>query len=406
MSKIICDVCGTSFPDTATQCPICGSVRPADTADISQATVSEEGTGYAHVKGGRFSKSNVKKRNKMNMQTKSHQPDDYEESDSRNTGLIILLITLIAIIVLLVVFVVVVVLTQNQSPALPGGSQGSTVDTNVPCSGISVNFDQITLDKPDATDTLKVYTSPSNTTDTVTYVSSDPSVATVDASGVVSYVAEGQAIITITCGEATAQCQVICKAFEFVIPPEEFRLTRAEITFTMEDESWILYSGEIASELITWTADDETVAIVTDGTVIAIGEGSTTVYGEYAGNKVACTINCDFSGGGTSGGDITEDTGDSGNTGSPAAEDLHIYAKYFFSANNHSDFTIDISVDDTLTLMLSDKNKNEVEASWSINAQPYASLSGSKVKGLIPGTAIVTATYKGQTYTCKIRIVK
>ena len=30
MSKIICDVCGTTYPDSATQCPICGCVRSAD----------------------------------------------------------------------------------------------------------------------------------------------------------------------------------------------------------------------------------------------------------------------------------------------------------------------------------------------------------------------------------------
>ena len=68
--------------------------------------------------------------------------------------------------------------------------------------------------------------------------------------------------------------------------------------------------------------------------------------------------------------------------------------------------TIKISKDDTLTLMLADESGKEVEASWSINAQPYASLSGSRVKGLLAGTATVTATYNGKTYTCKIRIVK
>ena len=29
MSKIICDVCGTSYPDTADCCPICGCPRDA-----------------------------------------------------------------------------------------------------------------------------------------------------------------------------------------------------------------------------------------------------------------------------------------------------------------------------------------------------------------------------------------
>ena len=29
MSKIICDVCGTRYPETAEQCPICGHIRTA-----------------------------------------------------------------------------------------------------------------------------------------------------------------------------------------------------------------------------------------------------------------------------------------------------------------------------------------------------------------------------------------
>ena len=62
MSKIICEVCGTSYPETANQCPICGCVRPADATSVETDTAVE--TGYTYVKGGRFSKANVRKRNR------------------------------------------------------------------------------------------------------------------------------------------------------------------------------------------------------------------------------------------------------------------------------------------------------------------------------------------------------
>ena len=54
MSKVICDICGTSFPESATQCPICGCVRPAEVVSVPET--EEEKTGYTYVKGGRFSK--------------------------------------------------------------------------------------------------------------------------------------------------------------------------------------------------------------------------------------------------------------------------------------------------------------------------------------------------------------
>lgn len=66
MSKIICDVCGTSYPETATQCPICGCVRSSDSVTVAGDTsdvVAKNTAAYTPVKGGRFSKSNVKKRN-------------------------------------------------------------------------------------------------------------------------------------------------------------------------------------------------------------------------------------------------------------------------------------------------------------------------------------------------------
>ena len=66
MSKIICEVCGTSYPDTTMQCPICGCVRPGDVQRVTNEINADENgaSGYTYVKGGRFSKSNVKKRNK------------------------------------------------------------------------------------------------------------------------------------------------------------------------------------------------------------------------------------------------------------------------------------------------------------------------------------------------------
>lgn len=65
MSKIICDVCGTSYPETANQCPICGCIRSGDSVTVSGDTMQPamKPPVYTPVKGGRFSKANVRKRN-------------------------------------------------------------------------------------------------------------------------------------------------------------------------------------------------------------------------------------------------------------------------------------------------------------------------------------------------------
>ena len=62
MNKVICDVCGTSYPETAQQCPICGCTSGEGIRVVE--VEEEEAAPRTYVKGGHFSKSNVRKRNK------------------------------------------------------------------------------------------------------------------------------------------------------------------------------------------------------------------------------------------------------------------------------------------------------------------------------------------------------
>ena len=106
MSKIICDVCGTVYPETAQQCPICGSARTAQERVVpeeNQKGNTAKDTGYNYVRGGRFSKSNVKKRNRtVRKETKaapkakrSGDAPSERESGGSNRGLIIAALVLL-----------------------------------------------------------------------------------------------------------------------------------------------------------------------------------------------------------------------------------------------------------------------------------------------------------------------
>ena len=68
MNKIICDVCGTDYPETAAQCPICGCASAgAKTAAGNEPADLEAQAAHSYVKGGRYSKANVRKRLKANQ---------------------------------------------------------------------------------------------------------------------------------------------------------------------------------------------------------------------------------------------------------------------------------------------------------------------------------------------------
>ena len=103
MSKIICDVCGTAFPENTAQCPICGSAKPLSDDVLS---TDESTNSYNAVKGGRFSKSNVRKRNKVvTVNQVNAKPmaknKNHEDHPNEGRGLVIAVIVLLLAMLLL-----------------------------------------------------------------------------------------------------------------------------------------------------------------------------------------------------------------------------------------------------------------------------------------------------------------
>ena len=91
------------------------------------------------------------------------------------------------------------------TPSTPGG------DTTVPVSGVSISATSLTIDLG-KTGFLSAKVSPSNATDkTITWSSSNTSVATV-SDGTVTAVAVGEATITASAGGKSATCLVTVKA--------------------------------------------------------------------------------------------------------------------------------------------------------------------------------------------------
>ena len=78
---------------------------------------------------------------------------------------------------------------------------------NIPCTGISLSSDSVSFDAIGDAETLTVTLTPSNTTDSVFWNSSDSNVATVE-NGLVTCAGVGSATITATCGSYSATCSV------------------------------------------------------------------------------------------------------------------------------------------------------------------------------------------------------
>ena len=157
------------------------------------------------------------------------------------------------------------------------GEYKLTVDS-VPVTGVVVSSaGDATSVNPEGTLTLTATVTPDNATDrTVTWTTSDPSVATVSQDGVVTGVAPGNVTITATAGgiSGTKVLTVNSIPVQSVSIGEDRNIVLGssvslECTFTPANATY---------KTVIWESNDDSVATVSsDGTVVARGVGSATI---------------------------------------------------------------------------------------------------------------------------------
>lgn len=331
MSKVICEICGTAYPDTENECPVCGFEK-SESAEL--APESAAAAASAPVKGGRFSKSNVSKKSD-GPAPRSSTPAKRKGGKKRKSsdvGLIVAIVVLLLAIAGTTGYIYFNYFAPVKAPAedtnpvetttepsvqtLPTQTQDTTAALDLSCTGLTLYEESVVLNQAGSQWLLNVVPTPANTTDTITYTSGDESVATVSADGKITAVANGETVITIACGDVRVECRVVCQLAEATEPdqtepdetdpqetdPEEtqpqdvgdFKLRKEDITFDAKGQTYKLYDGDIDVTKIVWTVGKSYVATVKDGVVKAVGPGTTTVYAEYNGVKLSCIIRCDF----------------------------------------------------------------------------------------------------------------
>lgn len=362
MSKIICDICGTTYPETADQCPICGYAKPAQT-DVVASDIFKNETAertYTPVKGGRFSKNNVRKRNHGAYQEPkafAAAEDDGEdlmavaptqkkpvaETNREKNINRFLVITAVALLLAIIAVVVYIALrffapdftlfkpNDSTNPATTGqvqeesGATQSVVQTHgantgisIPCEGISLADTNVEMTVQGQLWLLNYSLSPADTTDTVSFTSSDPSVAMVNDEGRVTAVGPGAATITITCGDYSAKCEVIgnfaavpgttnpnatvsVEGSEdsytnldgvFVDPNEQFEVLF--YGYPREDNDVTMFVGSVVDVVlqdsqgnnapVTWTTEDTDIVLIEGNNFTALAAGVADISTTY-GNK-------------------------------------------------------------------------------------------------------------------------
>lgn len=274
--------------------------------------------------------------------------------------------------------------TATITATVDGHSDSVNITVNVPLTGISLNAATLNLTKGQSSQLVATLTPEDADGDnTVTWTSSDESVATVDANGNVTAVADGEATITAAVGNLTATCEVTVKE----IPLESIALDKEtlELVKGATDTLTVQYNPETTTDDkgVTWTTSDASVATVENGVVTAVGAGTARI--------TATSV---------MGADITDSC------------EVTVTAP-LQSLTLTADGTIDdLEVGDTVNLTVGynpEDTTDDKGVTWTSSNEDVATVEDGVVTAVAGGTATITATSVANeniAVTCDIKVLK
>lgn len=316
MDKVICDICGTSYPETAECCPICGCTR-----DISAELMAEEEDflkdsplAAAKKVDGKYITNPEYRKDEDLDEEEDWEEDDYEDEDGDDeapgrgkTGVVILLVVLIMILLAVTGFLFLRYLLPNLGGEEPAVTEPSVTETEmpvqtttepgIPCEQlIMMSGAAIDLTREGEYRLINVIVKPEDTTDKLIYTSADESVATVNAEGRVTAISEGETVIIVSCGNQQVECRVFVRYVEETEPPTEESTVPTVEESVDETEPDVKESEEETVPEETTEPDETEAAVETQGQLkdVTLKLGRTDI-SMGVGLQFTIPLDCDLS---------------------------------------------------------------------------------------------------------------
>ena len=356
MSKVVCDICGTEYPEFDDFCPNCGSSQDVSAEmdmELEDDDFLEDSPITAVRKQKEAEAAAEQERAAAASERAVYVDTDEEEEEDENQGRGVGLAIVLTVVVMLLLSSAAFLFLRYIFPdlimgKLPDLSESVVQDyfaeddteDGIPCrmlvltSGMTVD-----LTREGEFKLIHVMAKPEDTTDVLTYVSSDESVVTVTEDGRLTAISEGGAFVTITCGDQTLVCRINVKFTEEpVAPVDEPQLpiqeeelpeeTEAEetepedslpeetdapeetvpettapeekeVTLKLGKSEFILPPGysytvpldcDLTYEEIEWSIENPAVASVKNGVVSGLSYGVTTLTAKYGDQTATCIV--------------------------------------------------------------------------------------------------------------------
>ena len=157
-----------------------------------------------------------------------------------------------------------------------------------PATEITLDRTELSL-KLSETAVLKASVQPENTTDTLSWSSSEPAVASVK-DGLVTALAPGKATITAVCGSVQAQCAVTVAE---AVLAQRVVLSKAELKLYTGDTAKLsaeVLPADTTDKTVTWSSSNQEVATVEGGRITALKAGESEITARCGEAKASCRL--------------------------------------------------------------------------------------------------------------------
>lgn len=274
-------------------------------------------------------------------------------------------------------------------------SGGKSATCTVTVTAPTVNVTAVNISKTSttlvegATETISASVAPANATDkAITWTSSAPAVATVDATGKITAVKAGTAVITATSKNGkVASCSVTVTAKAAPeVKVESVALSQSTMALKMGATESGSLTATIAptnatNQNVTWKSSDESVATVTGGVVKALKAGKVTITVASVSNPAA-TATCEVT---------------------IAAADPVVVPVTGVTLNETT-ASLKVGGTKTLSATVNPTSATDKTVTWSSSDATVAKVENGKVTALKAGTATITAKCGDKTATCTVTV--
>ena len=246
----------------------------------------------------------------------------------------------------------------------------------IPVSSVTINKAAIEM-KVGETETLTVTITPTNATDKqVLWTSSNPDVVDVDPDeGLITAKEVGKATITASVGGVTAKCYV--EVIPSYIEVSSVELEKSEVSLRAGETVTLTATvnpDNATDKAVTWSSSDQTIAIVSNGVVIAKKVGETTITAKAGDKTATCRITVVAT-------EVTSVTLDKTTASLRAGETV------------------------TLTATVNPDDATDKTVTWSSSDETIATVSNGVVIAKKVGAAIITAKAGDKTATCEVTVL-